>query len=252
MKITCRLALVLISFLCASVLPAAELRISAPASLASSLQEVSRLFEEAHTDVTILASFASSGALARQIDHGAPADIYISAHPKWMDYLIKRGKIVTDSRKTLVYNSLVFVGRKKIAEISMNKLGSLQFIAIGSPASVPAGQYAEEAMNAAGIYSQLLAEGKLVMAKDVSQALVYADRGETDGAFVYSSDARLADHAALLFSVPQELYSRISYPMAITAAAEGRTDVRLFYDFLLSPASAEILDRQGFSAALWN
>ena len=199
--------------------------------------------------MNIVTSFASSGALAKQIDQGAPADIYISANPRWMNYLRERGKILTDSRKTLVYNNLVFVGRTKNDDISINKLRSLKLIATGSPASVPAGQYAEEAMNSAGIYSQLLNDGKLVMAKDVRQALVYADRGETDGAFVYSSDARLASHAVLLFTVPQELYSRISYPMAITVAGKDRIEARAFYHFLLSSDSAEILDKYGFTPA---
>lgn len=249
MKITCRLSLVVFFLLYASVLSASDLRISAAASLTDSLKELSMLFKETHTDVNILTCFASSGALAKQIDQGAPADIYISANPRWMDYLRKRGKILAGSRKTLVHNNLVFVGKKPIGDFSIKKLRSLELIAIGSPSSVPSGQYAEEAMNNAGIYSQLLSEGKLVMAKDVRQALVYADRGETDGAFVYNSDALQASHAVLLFTVPQELYSRIVYPMAITTTGKENSEARSFYDFLLSSDSANILGRYGFTPA---
>ena len=99
---------------------------------------------------------------------------------------------------------------------SLADLKALQRIAIGTPASVPAGQYAEQAMRAAGIYEELEKDKKLVMAQDVRQALIYADRGEVDGAFVYQTDAMLAKEAKILLVVPDDLYDRVSYPMVIT------------------------------------
>ncbi len=200
----------------------------------------------------ILTNFASSGALAKQINQGASVDIYISANPRWMDFLIEQGRIVSKSRKTLVYNSLVFAGRNKAREITMNDLTSLELIAIGSPKSVPAGQYAVQAMTSAGVYDRLLSENRLVMAKDVRQALVYADRGETDGAFVYNSDARLAGQAVLLFTVSQELYSRVTYPVALTPAGKNNSAAGAYYDFLFTSLAAEVLSRYGFTPVTGN
>ena len=111
------------------------------------------------------------------------------------------------------YNKLVFAGKKGISITSLADLKTLQRIAIGTPASVPAGQYAEQAMRAAGVYEDLVKDKKLVMAQDVRQALLYADRGEVDGAFVYKTDALLAKEAEILLVVPDKLYDRISYPM---------------------------------------
>ncbi len=128
----------------------------------------------------------------------------------------------------------------------MADLPKLQRIAIGSPKSVPAGQYAEEAMKKAGVYEQLAGAGKLVMAQDVRQALVYADRGEVDGAFVYKTDALLAKEAAILFEVPQDLYAPVTYPMGLTVAGAQSAEARDFFDYLQSTAAKTVLEKYGF------
>ncbi len=182
----------LVSLSLASTAPAAEVRISAAASTTDAVTELAAAYAAAHPGVSFTRNFASSGALAKQLAAGAPVDLFISANPKWMDYLTQKKFVPAADVRTFAFNALVFVGESAHPAHGMQDLPSLKRIAIGSPASVPAGQYAKQALTHAGLYEKLLKANKLVMAKDVRQALVYADRGETDGAFVYKTDALLA------------------------------------------------------------
>jgi molybdate transport system substrate-binding protein len=230
------------------VLPAlaGEVRISAAASTTDAVTELAAAYASAHPGMTFSRNFASSGALAKQIAAGAPADLFISANPKWMDYLIQQKIVPSDNVQTFAFNTLVFVGEPGSAASSMHGLPRLGRIALGSPASVPAGQYAKQALTHAGLYDGLLKANKLVMAKDVRQVLVYADRGEVDGAFVYRTDALLAKKAKILFQVPQELYPRIVYPMALTAAGAKNVDAMGFFHFLGTPEARAVLAKYGF------
>lgn len=226
---------------------AEQLRISVAASMTDVLKELISNFSTHHKDIQILPNFGPSGGLAKQINLGAPADIYISANPKWMDYLIEQRKIDISTRKTFAHNSLVFVGTKNEDVTSLADLPQLQRIGIASPKSVPAGQYAEQALCKTGLYKQLLGAGKLVMAKDVRQALIYADRGETDGSFVYTTDALLAKQAVILFNVPQDLYSHVTYPLALTQVGATKPAAQSFYDYITSEDSHDIINKYGFS-----
>jgi molybdate transport system substrate-binding protein len=228
---------------------ASEVRISAAASLTDVLKELVADYRQQHPDVELLPNFASSGALARQIEAGAPADIYISANAKWSDYLQQQGVIDAGTQRVMVRNSLVFLGPPESKVTSLLELPALQRIAIGSPKSVPAGQYAEQALTAAGIYAELLAAGKLIFAKDVRQALLYADRGEVDGAFVYRTDALLARHAKILFAVPQELYPPVVYPAALLKTATEKAEAKEFFNYLFSPAARPVFGKYGFFPA---
>jgi molybdate transport system substrate-binding protein len=127
----------------------------------------------------------------------------------------------------------------------MQGLIKLDRIAIGSPKSVPAGEYATEAFKKAGIDRQL--EKKLVMARDVRECLMYAERGEVDGAFVYKTDALLAKQAKILFTVPQELYPRVMYPMALTTTGAKNRDAAAFFAFLRSDEAKSVLGKFGFA-----
>ena len=163
---------------------------------------------------------ADPGTLAKQIENGAPADIFISANVEWMDYLKNRRLVEAASSGVFAFNTLVVAGAagKKIA--TMQDLLTLGKIAIGSPGSVPAGAYAMEAFKNAGLTAKLAR--KLVMARDVRAAVMYAERGEVDGALVYRTDALQVRRAKLLFTVPAGLYPRISYPMALTAGRSAQ------------------------------
>jgi molybdate transport system substrate-binding protein len=226
---------------------AGPVRVSAAKSMSNLCNNLIVQFHEQHPDIKIVPNFASSGALAKQIEQGAPADIYVSANPKWMTHLIETGKILTNTKRVFAHNALVFVGKTSTDARSMGDLTKLARVALGSPTSVPAGQYAKQAMDKAGIYDAMLKNGQLIMAKDVRQALIYADRGETDGAFVYKTDAMLAISAKLLFEVPLELYTRVTYPVAMTKESTGNADAKLFYDYIVSDAAHPEMTRLGFT-----
>lgn len=239
-------------FLAAQPVLAGEVRLSIAASMTDVIKELVSSFVKERPDVSILPNFASSGSLAKQIVQGAPADLYISANKKWMDYLVQEDKVVAETVHVFAYNALVFVGTKNSQVNSLKDLVSLSLVAIGSPKSVPAGQYAAQAMEKAGVYEQLAREHKLVMAKDVRQALIYADRAEVDGAFVYRTDGLLAKNAVILFTVPADLHDRIAYPLGLTHAGTKNSDAKAFLAYLKSPEAIKILNKYGFEEAVGN
>jgi len=232
-----------------SLQAAEDVRISVPASMTDAIKEVAAQFGATGKHAQIVPNFGPSGTLAKQIVEGAPADLFISANQKWMAYLREEKKIDPATEKILAANTLVFVGIKNPAVTQIADIVGLKQIAIGSPKSVPAGEYAMQAMEKAGIYKQLEEAQKLVMAKDVRQSLVYADRGETDGAFVYKTDAMMATRAVILFEVPQALYEQVTYPIALTVEGAQNAEAKAFYAFLTGPEGMKVFLKHGFSAA---
>ena len=237
-----------IHLLCLLILAAPALAGDVSLSVAASLKEVvndlSDSFAKKHPGVKFLKNFGASGALAKQIENGAPADVFISANPEWMDYLKNKKLVDAAGIGTFAYNTLVFAGVPGKAS-SMQDLTKLEKIAIGSPKSVPAGEYAMEAFRKAGLDRQL--ERKLVMAKDVRECLMYAERGEVDGGFVYKTDALQAKQAKILFTVPQELYPRVTYPMALTVAGTRNKDAAAFFAYLHGDEAKSVLAGYGFA-----
>lgn len=225
---------------------AQTVHLSVAASMTDVFNEMIKAFSAKHTDAKFQPNFASSGSLAKQIEQGAPADIFLSANPKWMKYLVEKDLVAAGTDRILAFNQLVFVGAKKSTELSLKGLTGLDRIALGTPQSVPAGQYAKQAMEHAGIYATLEETRKLVMAKDVRQALIYADRGEVDGAFVYKTDALLAKNAQILFVVPEDYYDRVSYPIALTNEGAKNDLAKAFYEYINSPEAKAILAKYGF------
>ncbi len=223
---------------------AGDISLSAAASLKDALNDLTGMFISGHPGVKVYTNYGASGMLARQIEGGAPADIFISANPEWMDYLRDKGLVDPDSVVTLAYNSLVFIGTPGKAS-SLGDLPTLGRVAIGSPGSVPAGEYAMEALKKAGVDGLL--GGKLVMAKDVRECLMYAERGEVDGAFVYRTDALQATHVQILFTVPQGLYPRVVYPMSLTMSGAKNKDAAAFFSFLRGDGARRVLVRYGFA-----
>ena len=234
----------LLSLVLASTGFAAEVRLSVAASLTDAVKELVTVYGKKVGNVTVLANFGSAGSLAKQISQGAPADIYISANPRWMDYLVEEKLIPADQVRTFAFNSLVLAGRPDLPVKNLEDITKLRRIAISSPKSSPAGQYTEQALKAAGLYEKV--KDKLIMAKDVRQALIYADRGETDGAFVYKTDALLAKEAIILLEVPQTLYDEVTYPIALTFTGAEKPEAVAFYDFLKTAEATCILKKYGF------
>ena len=220
--------------------------LSAAASMTDALKEIITDFAATHPAAQVRPNFASSGSLAKQIEQGAPGDLYISANPKWMRYLVEQQLIAPDTDRIFAYNKLVFIGEKRSAPLTLDNLADLERIALGSPRSVPAGQYTKQALEHTGVYALLAQQRKLVMAKDVRQALLYADRGEVDGAFVYQTDALLARTAKILFTVPNDLYNRVAYPLGLTLAGAKNTSAKALYEYMSSPEAKAVLKKYGF------
>jgi molybdate transport system substrate-binding protein len=209
------------------------------------MNELADAFAKNHPDLKILKNYGASGALAKQIESGAPADLFISANVEWLDYLKERKLVEPSTIGIFAYNTFVFAGTTTQKIAGMKDLVKLRRIAIGSPKSVPAGEYAMEAFRKSGVEKEL--SGKLVMGKDVREAIKYAELGEVDGAFVYRTDALLlSKQAKILFTVPEGLHERVTYPMALTVAGANKAEAQEFLRFLQSAEAKAVLARYGF------
>jgi len=224
---------------------AGDINLSVAASLKEVINELSDSYAKKHAGVKFLKNYGASGQLAKQIESGAPCDVFISANLEWMDYLKNKKLVDVGSIGTFTYNTLVFAGAPGKAS-SMQDLKKLERIAIGSPKSVPAGEYATEAFKKSGIDKQL--EKKLIIARDVRECLMYAERGEVDGAFVYKTDALQAKQVRVLFTVPQELYPRVTYPMTLTVSGTMNKDAVAFFAYLHGDEARSVLAKYGFAS----
>lgn len=226
-----------------------EIRISAASSLTEAVNDICSRYSRKRPEATLERNFAASGTLAKQIASGAPVDLFVSANQEWMDHLVDQKRVPRAGVKNLAANVLVVVGRQDREAVNLAGLTKFSRIAIGSPKSVPAGEYAERALKAAGVYKQLQDENRLVIAKDVRQALMYAERGEVDAAFVYRTDALMAHEAVVLFEVPRELYPPIVYPVGLTAGGSNNPEAQAFLNYLQTPEMAMVMEKHGFKVA---
>lgn len=223
-----------------------EIRLAAAASMSDCVKEMITVFQGTGAEDKIVSQFASSGNLAKQILHGAPVDIYISANRKWMDYLLQKGKIRDDSQIILARNRLVFVSSSSMAVTGFDDLDKLRLIAMGSPRSVPAGMYAAQALEKAGMYQVLQNKRKIVIAKDVRQALRYAELQEVGGAFVYLTDAKTSTKVTIQFMVDQGMHDPILYPAGVTGRGAKNDAALRFMKFLKGTEAQRILLHYGF------
>lgn len=232
-------------FLCSLPARAGELTLAVAASLKEVVNDLTAEYARKNPGVAFRINYGGSGVLAKQIEQGAPADLFIAANREWVDYLRERKLVEPVTIGTFAYNALVFAGTTKQPVVGMKDLAKLQKIAIGSPKSVPAGEYAVKSFKVAGIEKELA--GRLVMAKDVREAMKYAELGEVDGAFVYRTDAMLlGKQAKILFSVPEGLHDRVTYPMALTVAGATKPEARAFLRFLGGREARKALEKYGF------
>jgi molybdenum ABC transporter molybdate-binding protein len=226
---------------------AQDLTVSAAVSLKEALGEIGPAFEAANPVVTVSFNLGASGDLQRQIEAGAPVDVFISAAALQMDVLEKRGAVDPRTRRDVACNRLVVVvpaeGAAPIGKIQ--DLASVEHVAVGNPKTVPAGQYAKEALQSAGQWEAL--QPKLVFGENVRQALDYVARGEAEAAFVYRTDANvLRDRVKVAFEMDPATHKPIQYPAAVVAGSTKRELARKFVDFLTSPAATTAFQKQGF------
>ena len=226
---------------------AAELTVSAAASLTNAFREVAPLFEAAHPGTKVLFNFAASGVLLQQIAKGAPVDVYASADQETMDQAQAAGLVQGAQRRNFVSNVLVVIvpasgGRapKSVAELTQPAYAR---IAIGLPASVPVGRYTKGVLEAGGLWAAI--EPKMIGAQNVRQALDYVARGEVDAGFVYATDAALMpEKVRSALTVPTT--TPVLYPAApVTASAQVALAQR-FVEFLAAPPAQAVFARYGF------
>jgi molybdate transport system substrate-binding protein len=229
---------------------AGDVTIFAAASLKTALDDAIKLYQT-KTGRKVVASYAASSALAKQIEAGAPADLFFSADLDWMDYVEKKNLIDVASRHTLLGNTLVLIAPKdSTVSLTIAKdfplleaLGPDGKLAMASVDSVPAGKYGKAALTHLGVWDEVAP--RVAQAENVRAALAYVAKGEAPLGIVYGTDARSEPAVRVVGTFPAESHPEILYPVALLASA--KPEARKFLDFLLSSEAAPAFEAQGFS-----
>jgi molybdate transport system substrate-binding protein len=229
---------------------AKDVVVFAAASLKNALDDASAAYEK-ETGVKALISYAASSTLAKQVESGAPADIFISADLDWMDYLEKRNLIKPETRLTLLGNKLVLVApANSTANIEIapgfalaDLLGN-ERLAMADPSAVPAGKYGKSALEQLGVWAAV--SSKVAPAEDVRSALLLVSRGETPLGIVYATDAAVDKGVRIVASFPEDSHPPIVYPAALLVSSENPA-AAAFLDYLKSDKARPFFERQGFT-----
>ena len=225
------------------------LTVFAAASMTDAITEAAKAFSAAGGSEVQLA-FGSSSNLAKQIENGGPADVFISADTKWMDYLDQRDLIDDDSRSNLAGNALVLIAPKD-STLTLELADGVDLagavgdgkVAMGDPEHVPAGRYAKDALTALGIWDAV--QPHTVFTADVREALNFVDKGEAAAGIVYATDAAISPNVKTVDTFPESTHAPIVYPVALVSGHdEGMPQA--FLDFLDSDAGTAILQKYGF------
>jgi molybdate transport system substrate-binding protein len=237
----------LLLMLCCGSVQASELLVSAAASLNQAFTEIAREYESAHPETQVVLNFAASGLLLQQIAKGAPVDVLAVADQQTMDAAQQQKLITAQTRRDFAGNALVVVVSQASA-LTLKGLKDLQGagisrIAIGNPDAVPAGRYAQSALEKAGLWSAL--QERLIGTQNVRQALAYAARNEVDAAFVYRSDiSTAANKVREAFEV--HLPVPVRYPLATVRSSPNQVEAQRFEYFVRSVQGQHILRSHGF------
>ncbi|MCD4689248.1 MAG: molybdate ABC transporter substrate-binding protein [Desulfuromonadaceae bacterium] len=223
------------------------LPICAAMSLKDAVTALQQIYEEQHPKIELEINFASSGALQKQIEQGAPAEVFLSAGQKQMNALETQGLIVNESRCDLLGNTLVLVvAREKQQQIK--GFGDLQEhannFAIGHPESVPAGRYGKQTLVRLHLWQPL--EKRLVLAKNVRAVLAYVDSGNADAGLVYRTDTLKLQSAVIAAEAPVKSHAPIIYPAALVADGRHPAEAQQFLDFLQSDEAGKVFAKYRF------
>jgi molybdate transport system substrate-binding protein len=235
------------ALLVAGAAGAAELTVSAAASLTNAFREIAQGYQAQYPGSKVALNFGASGALLQQIAKGAPVDVFASADQETMDAAQQLGLVKLSDRRDFVRNALVLIvpsdSAAPITKLEDLAQPRIKHIAIGNPASVPVGRYTRRALEAARLWDAV--QAKAIGTQNVRQSLDYVARGEADAGFVYATDAALMkDKVKVAFEVPLDV--AITYPIAATASGANRAEAARFVGYVLSPASQAVLARYGF------
>ena len=226
--------------------PSVELNISAAASLKEAMADIHTEFKKVKPNVTLTVNFGASGSLQQQIEQGAPCDIFISAGQSQMKALDEKSLLLENTKKDLVKNDLVLVGPKDTTLTGLSDLTSdkVKKIAVGEPASVPAGKYADEVFTNLGIKDAI--SSKLVFGKDVKEVLAWSTSGNTEVGFVYKSDALSSKDVKIIETIADDKHSPITYPVGIIKASKNPDVSKAFEDFLFTDTCKKIFEKYGY------
>ena len=229
---------------------AGEVTVFAAASLTDVLKAAAGNWQAKGNGAVVL-SFGSSSAIAKQVEQGAPADIFASADETWLAYLNDKNLIEADTIRRAIGNDLVLVGPANAASVqissSFDLAGALAGgrLAVGDPKSVPAGRYAEQALTKLGLWDSV--KDSLAPAQNVRAALALVQRGEAPLGIVYATDARGVSDVATIGAFPEDSHDPIVYPMGIVAG-HNRPEVAAFFDYLSSVEGMALFQSYGFKS----
>lgn len=249
------LALLFTALAALAALPAqaqqTTLTVFAAASMKNAVDDINAAFSRANPNIKVVSSYAASSALAKQIESGAPADLFASADLEWMDYVAGKKLIKEDTRVNLLSNRLVLIAPKdsKIGNVAISQgfdLASLAGdgrIATGDVRAVPAGKYAKAALEKLGSWQA--AEKKFAMAENVRAALTLVSRGEAVLGIVYETDAKVDPGVKIVAKFPEDSHPAIVYPVAVTK--DAKPDAAKYLAFLRSNEAKAVFEKYGFT-----
>jgi molybdate transport system substrate-binding protein len=226
-----------------------EIIIAAAASLTDAMNEEIALYAKKEPSVKVTPTYGSSGTLRKQIEQGAPADIFISANESHMDALKTAGLIDNSTAKNMFENKVVLItpkdsraGLKTYGDCATDKVSR---IALGIPESVPAGDYAKQVFTTLNIWDKVSA--KAVFAKDVRQVLTYVEQGEVDAGVVYATDAAISQKITVVCEAPEGSCKPIIYPGAVVKDSAHADIAKAFFAFLSTDEAGRIFAKYGFA-----
>lgn len=228
-----------------------NLTVSAAISLKDAFSEIGELYKS-KSGKNVNFNFGASGALQKQIETGAPVDLFAAAGEKQMDELAEKGLIDTQSRFDFARNTLVLIvpqnSKLNLTDISDLNKSEISKIAVGNPKTVPAGQYTEQLFEKTNLKNSL--QSKLILAEDVRQVLEYVVRGEVDAGMVYATDARVAGEKVRVAAIaPDGSRAPILYPIAIVKDSTQKQSAQDFINLVLSEEGQTVLRKHGFAGA---
>ncbi|MCC3407884.1 MAG: molybdate ABC transporter substrate-binding protein [Microcoleus sp. PH2017_10_PVI_O_A] len=224
-----------------------SLTVSAAISLAPALTEIKTVYQSSNPKVNITYNFGASGALAQQIQQGAPVDVFFSAAGKQMDALQQANLLLNQTRRNLLTNRLVLIAPKNSAVVRDFKQltdAKIKKIAIGEPNSVPVGQYAQEMLTKLGLWQQI--KPKLVFGNNVRQVLTFVESGNVDAGIVYVTDAKTSDKVTVQLTAATNLHSPIVYPLAVIRNSRSLVAAKKFIEFLAGDRAKIVFQKYGF------
>jgi molybdate transport system substrate-binding protein len=226
-----------------------ELTISAAASLKDVVVEIETVYQRSHAKITFANNLGSSGTLAAQIVQGAPVDLFISAATGPMDEVEKNGLIIAGTRRNLLRNTLVLIAPldSRLRDFHGLTDKSVRILALGDPASVPAGHYGSQTLTELHLIDTL--KTKFALAKDVRQVLTYVETGNADAGIVYATDAMTSGRVRVVAVAPESSHDAIIYPAAVIVGGHKVAAASQFLEFLNSSEAHTIFRKHGFTIA---